>query len=146
MRFLLDEAVPVQLLEPLRLNRGHDFDHVIGVGWAGKPDRFLFRDAANRKYDGLVTLDVNQLANKDEWRSLRDSDLHHISVRLGSRASGVAGTARVIASLVAAMPYVLDDLSAATGQRIVEVALLSAARRHESFDPTRERQRYPYWR
>lgn len=58
---------------------------------------------------------------------------------------GVKGTARVIASVIAAMPYVLEDLEA-DGQRIVELSLFSAARRHELFDPLKERMRYPYWR
>jgi hypothetical protein len=44
------------------------------------------------------------------------------------------------------MPYVLEDLQEAGGQRIVELALFSAARRHELFDPLTERSRYPCWR
>ena len=55
------------------------------------------------------------------------------------------GLARVIASVTVAMPYVVEDLTAVTGQRIVEVSLLSAAARHETLDPERERQRFPYW-
>jgi hypothetical protein len=52
--------------------------------------------------------------------------------------------ARVLASFIVALPYVLADLDEADGQRFVEVALLSAAARHETFDPRRERQCYPY--
>jgi hypothetical protein len=59
---------------------------------------------------------------------------------------GLKGSARVIASVIAAMPYVLEDLSKAEGQRIVELALFSATRRHDLFDPLKERTRYPYWR
>jgi hypothetical protein len=48
-------------------------------------------------------------------------------------------------SVIAAMPYVLDDLDQAPGQRIVELSLLSARRRHATFDPRAEPIRYPYW-
>ena len=44
------------------------------------------------------------------------------------------------------MPYVLDDLGQSEGQRIVELSLLSAARRHKVFDPQVEAARFPYWR
>ena len=45
MRLLLDEDVPVQLLEPLRhLLFGHQVDHTDQLGWKGKKDRFLLQD------------------------------------------------------------------------------------------------------
>jgi hypothetical protein len=44
------------------------------------------------------------------------------------------------------MPYVLADLGEADTQRIVEIQLLSASARHQTFDPRREQRRYPYWR
>lgn len=145
MLCLLDEGMPVQLLEPLRRNFGHTFDHVERVGWKGKQDRFLFHDARQRGYEALVALDVDQLADPDECKRLKDSGLHHISLRQGSRVQGRKGTARLIASVVVSMPYVLEDLDGVTAQRVVEIALLSGARRHEVFDPRRERSRYPYW-
>jgi hypothetical protein len=46
----------------------------------------------------------------------------------------------------AVSPYVLTDLEDADAQRIVEVSLLSATARHESFDPREQQARYPYWR
>lgn len=146
MHVLVDEGMPVQLLEPLGLNRGHQFDHVNGLRWKGRLDQPLFRDAAGRGYDAILTLDVNQLSDADECRALRRSGLHHISLQQGRRARGVKGTARVIASVIAAMPYVLEDLEEADGQRIVELSLFAAGRRHEVFDPLKERNRYPYWR
>ena len=138
--------MPVQILEPLRLNRGHEFDHIDGLRWKGRPDQPLFRDAAGRGYEAILTLDVNQLSDADECRALRRSGLHHISLQQGRSVRGVKGTARVIASVIAGMPYVLDDLEDADGQRIVELSLFSATRRHELFDPLKERSRYPYWR
>lgn len=146
MRFLLDEGMPVQLLGPLRCNRGHDFDHVDDLGWKGKPDTFLFADAAKRGFDGIVTLDLDQLADQDEWRALKKSALHHVSLRQGRRVTGTAGVARIIGSVVVAMPYVLDELQPTGEQRIVEIAMLASGARHETFDPKRERNRYPYWR
>lgn len=145
MRFVVDEGMPVQVVEPLKLNAPHRFDHVDDVKWKGKRDQFLFDDAAKRGYDALVTLDVDQLSDPELCRALKRSQLHHVSLRQGRSARGRAGVARVIASVTVAMPYILDDLSAATGQRIVEVALLSAGARHEMLDPSRERTRYPYW-
>jgi hypothetical protein len=146
LQVLVDEGMPVQLLEPLRLNRPHQFDHIDGLRWKGRLDQPLFRDAAGRGYDAILTLDVNQLSDADECRALRRSGLHHISLQQGRSVRGVTGLARVIASVIAAMPYVLDDLDQADGQRIVELSLFSAARRHEIFDPLKERSRYPYWR
>ncbi len=146
MRILVDEGMPVQLLGPLRVNRGHRFDHVNDLQWKGRLDQPLFRDASARGYHAIVTLDVNQLSDADECRALRRSGLHHISLQQGRTVRGLKGLARVMASVVVAMPYVLEDLEEADGQRIVELSLLSAARRHELFDPVKERDRYPYWR
>jgi hypothetical protein len=94
----------------------------------------------------VLTLDLAQLDSVEESRALKRAGLHHIGIRQGRSAQGMRGMARVIASVVAAMPYVLDDLDAADGQRVVELALLGAARRHELLDPRVERQRFPYWR
>jgi hypothetical protein len=80
------------------------------LGWKGKLDHNLFRDAASRGFDGLIVLDVDQLADPDLCRALKASGLHHISLRQGRRVKGKAGVARVIASIIGAMPYVLADL------------------------------------
>jgi predicted nuclease of predicted toxin-antitoxin system len=146
VRLLVDEGVPVQVMEPLRRNRGHEFTHVTELGWSGRKDAALFATAARRGFDGIVVLDVDQLVEPAEWRSLRASALHHISLRQGRTVRGATGVARVLASLIVAMPYVLAELSALAEQRIVEISLLSASARHESFDPRLEQRRYPYWR
>lgn len=146
MRVLVDEGMPVQVLEPLRLNKGHSFDHVDEIHWKGKKDVSLFRDAASRGYEAILTLDVAQLESSDESRALRQAKLHHIAIQQGRTAQGVRGMARVIASVVAAMPYVLDDLNVAKGQRVVQLSLLKAARRHDVFDPQADTSRFPYWR
>ncbi len=146
MRLLVDEGVPVQVLEPFRRNKGHEFSHVTELGWDGRKDRPLFASAAKRGFDAIVALDVDQLVDAREWRALRTAALHHVSLRQGRTVKGRTGVARVLASLIVAMPYVLADLEAVNGQRIVEIALLSAASRHEVFDPRKEERRYPYWR
>ena len=89
---------------------------------------------------------MDQLSDVEECRALKRSGLHHISLRQGRTVSGVSGVARVIGSIVAAMPYVLADLEGQRGQRIVELQLLAASSRHETFNPNREAERYPYWR
>ncbi len=146
MRLLVDEGVPVQVLPSVRRNRGHEFTHVTELGWDGREDRPLFADAAGRGFEAIVALDVDQLVDGSEWRALKSSKLHHISLRQGRTVTGRTGLARVLASFIVAMPYVLDDLVEVDSQRIVEVSLLSATSRHEVFDPRRERRRYPYWR
>jgi PIN like domain len=146
MRVLVDEGMPVQILGPLRQNRGHAFDHIDDLKWKGRPDQPLFEDASGRGYDAILTLDVNQLSDADECRALRQSGLHHISLQQGRTVRGLKGLARVIASVVAAMPYVLEDLEEADGQRVVELTLLAAARRHATYDPRKELGRFPYWR
>lgn len=55
--------------KPLRLNRGHQFDHIDGLRWKGRLDQPLFRDAAGRGYHAILTLDVNQLSDADECRA-----------------------------------------------------------------------------
>lgn len=146
MRFLLDEGMPVQLLSPLRLNTAHEFAHVDELLWKGKQDAFLFQDAAAGGYDAIATPDVDQLSDPQLCRSLRSSGLHHLSLRQGRTVQGRSGVARVIASIIVAMPYIVEELERAGGQRIVEVSLLAAGARHEIFDPAAESARYPYWR
>jgi hypothetical protein len=146
MRILVDEGMPIQVLPPLRLNKQHEFDHVDDLRWKGKQDTQLFADAAARSYDAVLTLDLDQLSSAEESRALKRSGLHHIGIHQGRSAQGVRGIARVISSVIVAMPYVLADLDAADGQRVVELVLLSAARRHKTIDPRRDIARFPYWR
>jgi hypothetical protein len=146
MRVLVDEGMPVQVLAPLRLNRGHVFDHVDELKWKGKKDVPLFRDAAAKGYETVLTLDLAQLDSIEESRALRRSGLHHIGIAQGRSAQGIRGIARVISSVIVSMPYVLADLAEADGQRVVERSLLSASNRHTLFDPQVEHERFPYWR
>ena len=88
MRFLLDENVPVQLLEALRcVLPAHGVDHVDTLGWKGKQDRFLLPDAAAAGYDALLTIDRRRLDDPTELRAIRSSGLHHITFPPPSPAS-----------------------------------------------------------
>lgn len=66
MQVLVDEGMPVQVLEPLRLNRGHRFDHINDLRWKGRLDQPLFRDAGVHGYEAILTLDVNQLSDAED--------------------------------------------------------------------------------
>ena len=45
MRVLLDEGIPQPLLDVLRIDESHYFDHVNLIGLAGTPDIDLFGEA-----------------------------------------------------------------------------------------------------
>jgi hypothetical protein len=146
MRVLVDEGMPVQVLASLRLNKGHVFDHVDDLNWKGKKDVPLFRDAAAKGYEAVLTLDLAQLDSAEESRALKRSGLHHVGIAQGRSAQGIKGIARVISSVIVSMPYVLADLEQTDGQRVVELSLLSASKRHALLDPQVEPERFPYWR
>ncbi|MFJ3621718.1 DUF5615 family PIN-like protein [Streptomyces iakyrus] len=58
MRILIDENVPVQMLEMLRrLLPGHEVQHVSEIKWAGKKDLALLPDAAKRGFEAFLTKD-----------------------------------------------------------------------------------------
>jgi len=142
VRFLLDENVPVQLLEALRcVLPSHGVDHVDTLGWKGKQDRFLLPDAAAAGYDALLTIDRRQLDDPTELRAIRSSGLHHITF---PQAEGIAGLARTIAAVIAAVPGIAAELSSVDGQRLVRIRGLAKTRRHEMIDPRTNPP--PYWR
>ena len=143
MRFLLDEDVPVQLLEPLRrLMPEHSIDHVETLGWKGKKDRFLLPDAARRGYDTLITNDSAQLKDENECRAIRDSGLHHIRYTHDTKR-GVDGLALAMAAVMGALRQVARDLNEASGQRLVEIRALRPDKRHTIVDPSTDPP--PYW-
>jgi hypothetical protein len=143
MRLLLDEDVPLQLLEPLRrLLPEHGVDHVQDLGWKGKKDRFLLPDAAARGYDALVTNDSKQLDSAEESRAIRDSRMHHVRYVQDPRR-GVDGLALAMAAVMAAIRPVVRDLAAAEEQRLVRIDSISPGRRHTTVDPRKDPP--PYW-
>jgi predicted nuclease of predicted toxin-antitoxin system len=142
VKILLDENVPIQALEILRKTlRGHEVDHVEGIGWKGKKDPQLLPDTAAAGYDAFVTKDANQLSDPEETKLIKKSKLHHI--RFG-QDEGVAGFARAVGAVVAAMPDIVADLGAANGQRLVEITKLDRRKRHKLVDPKKNPP--AYWR
>lgn len=143
MKLLLDEDVPVQLLEPLRhLLPGHRVDHVNELRWKGKEDRFLLPDAARKGYDAFVTNDNRQLTDPEESRAIRDSGMHHIRYGQDTRR-GLDGLAASMGSVMAAIRLVVADLEGTDGQRLVTIQSIRVGRRHEIVDPRTDPP--PYW-
>jgi PIN like domain len=143
MKLLLDEDVPVQLIEPLRrLLREHQVDHVQDLGWKGKKDHFLLPDATGKGYNALITNDSAQLDNAAETRAIRDSGIHHIRYRHDTRR-GVDGLALAMASVMAAIRPVLRELDNADGQRLVEIHAIQPTKRYRIIDPRVDPP--PYW-
>jgi len=142
VRLLLDENVPVQLLQALScVLPAHEVDHIDDLGWKGKKDRFLLPDAAAAGYEAIVTIDRRQLDDPEELKAIRLSGLHHVTF---TQAQGVSGLARSIASLIAAIPSIVVELVAADGQRLVRVRALKTGRRHDTIDPRKDPP--PYWK
>jgi hypothetical protein len=143
MKLLLDEDVPLQLLEPLRrLLLEHQVDHVQELGWKGKKDRFLLPDATKRGYEALLTNDSAQLDSPVETRAIRDSGIHHIRYHQQTR-HGLDGLALALAAVMAAIRPVVSELQTTAGQRLVEIQSLQRTRRHRTIDPRIDPP--PYW-
>jgi PIN like domain len=135
MRVLVDENTAVQVMEPLKhLLPRHEVHHVAEIGWKGKKDEPLLRDAGRAAYHALLTLDRQQLRDPDECKAIKASGLHHI--RYEQRRQGLAGLALAIGAVIAAMPAVMAELEAAEGQRLVRIVSLDPnAKRFEITDP-----------
>ena len=141
MRILLDEDVPVQVLEILRrVLVDHEIDHVDTIRWKGKKDPVLIPNAASRGYDVLVTNDLGQLNDPDECRAIRRARIHHVTFRIGD---GLRGLALAVAAIVAAMPRLVDELAGSSGQRLGEITSVKDQRRHTLIDPRKDPP--PYW-
>jgi PIN like domain len=127
MRLLLDEDVPQPLLRLLQhLLRGHEVEHVSSVGWKGKKDRPLYRDAAEKGFNAILTNDISQFKDPTECRAIQRSGLHHISYEL---EDGLDGLAMASAAICAAIRPVIAALETARNQRIVRVHGLARSRR-----------------
>lgn len=115
----------------------HQVDHVQEIRWKGKPDRNLIPDMRRRGYMVLVTADINQLEDYDECTAIKKAGIHH--VRFERHGRGVAETASAIATIVAGLPLVIPQLENASGQRLVELAVVKCGdARYKITDPERE--------
>jgi len=141
MRILIDEDTAIQLVAPLQhLLRGHHVQHVSTIGWKGKKDRLMLRDAKQAGYDVIITRDRNQLNDPAECVAIRKSGLHH--VRYAQRQEGMHGLALALGAVIAAMPKVMDELAQADGQRLVRIVGLEPSRRYELTDPSKKAPTY----
>ncbi|MEV6284316.1 DUF5615 family PIN-like protein [Kribbella sp. NPDC051770] len=142
MRILLDEDVAVQVLEPLRhVLRGHRVDHVQKLGWSGKKDLFVLRDAAAQNFEVLVTNDARQLDDPTETAAIKRSGLHHVRYRQ-KYDLGVRGLALAFGAVVSAMPFVVAELAMAEGQRLVRISSIGPDGRHSTVDPATDPPKY----
>jgi PIN like domain len=146
VRVLLDEDVPVQLLEPLRhlTHPRHTVEHAAHVRLKGRKDVSLFRLARERGYECVVTNDHGQLFDPRETRAIARSGLHH--VRYKQRHEGLRGLAFALGALIAVLPGLLDDLERETGQRLLRVQSFDPShKRYEMMDPASDPQPPAYW-
>jgi hypothetical protein len=142
MKILLDEGVPEQVVAVLQhVLRGHQIDHVTRIGWSGKADKRLYPDAARRMYAVLVTNDAAQMDDPDECQAVKRSGIHRVSYR--HKHKGLRGLAVAVASMVAAMPDVVEELGNAGSQRLVAIEGINPThKRYRVIDPQRDPPRY----
>lgn len=144
MRVLLDECVPQPLHGLLQhILRGHDVDHVGSVGWSGKKDVPLLKDASRRDYHVFVTNNFGQFNDPNECDAIRKSGLHHVTYEIDN---GRDGLGRACGSLCAAMLGILTELEAHTSQRLIRVTGLQAGRRRYTITDPSIDPPSPYWR
>ena len=142
MRILLDEDVALQALQPLRhVLRNHVVDHVHSLGWSGKKDLFVLRDAAAQQFDVLITNDGRQLDDPDETDAIKRSGLHHVRYRQRYDL-GLSGLALALGALISAMPFVVAELMTAGGQRLVRISSLDPDARYQTTDPQTDPPKY----
>lgn len=141
MKILLDEGAPVQVVALLqRVLRQHKIDHVDGVLWKSKADTFLYQDAKAKGYDVVVTNDAHQMSDPEECRAVRRAGIHRVAYQ---QRPGLKGLAIAVASIIAAMPDVVEELEHAESQRLVAIYSISTTRkRYKIVDPRRDPPRY----
>jgi 1-aminocyclopropane-1-carboxylate deaminase/D-cysteine desulfhydrase-like pyridoxal-dependent ACC family enzyme len=140
MQVLLDEDVPIQVLEILRVVlKQHDFKHVQELGWKGKKDTFLITEAKEKGYDVLLTNNRKQLSNPDECAAIKRSGIHHV---IYDQGSGLSGLGLAVAAIIATMPALLEELADESEQRLVRIHRLQTRRRFDVTDPRKNPPTY----
>ncbi|MEV0407580.1 hypothetical protein [Actinoallomurus sp. NPDC050550] len=92
MWILIDENVPVQMLETLTWTLpGHKIRHASEIKWAGKKDLALLPDAAKKGFCAFLTRDARQLEDPSETDAIKKSGMHHIRFQSGTERYGRAG-------------------------------------------------------
>ncbi|WP_329456509.1 hypothetical protein [Streptomyces sp. NBC_01497] len=137
MRILIDENVPVQVLEMLRrILPEHEIKHVSEIRWAGKKDLALLPDAARKGFDAFLTRDARQLEDPSETEAIKKSGMHHI--RFSQAHRGMSGLGLAMGAVVAAMPLVIAELGEAGIQQLIHIKGLSPVSKHrfDRVDPS----------
>jgi len=131
VKLLLDENVPAPITSTVRtlLRRSHDVQHVIDLpGWSGTKDLHLYGKAKDAGFEVVVTNDAKQMNRKLEVEAIAKSGLHRI--QYPHRQNGLAGLGLAMATVCAALPSVLQELSSADGQRLVTLKGIDPGREH----------------
>jgi hypothetical protein len=143
MRILIDENVPVQMLEMLRrLLPEHEVRHVSEIKWAGKKDIALLPDAAKKGFEAFLTKDGRQLEDPWETAAIKKSGMHHIRFSHGHK--GMVGLGLAMGAVIAAMPLILRGLDETEGQQLIHIKGLNpgSGHRFDLVDPAKSPPRY----
>lgn len=137
MKVLVDEDCPLPMLELLRhVLPKHTVHHVADRNWTGKKDVRLLTDAKRHGYEVFLTNDRNQLSDPEETKAIKRAGVHHVRYR--QRRKGMEGLALAIGAVISAMPSLVAELEAASGQRLVHIAGLNPNGRYEIKDPLKD--------
>ena len=143
MRILIDENVPLQMLEMLRrLLPEHEVRHVSEIKWAGKKDLALLPDAARKGFAAFLTKDGRQLDDPAETAAIKKSGMHHIRFSHGHK--GMVGLGLAMGAVIAAMPLVVRELEQTEGQQLVHIKGLNpgSKQRFDLVNPATAPPRY----
>lgn len=136
MRILVDENVPVQVMEMLRrVLPEHEVQHVSEIKWAGKKDLALLPDAAKKGFDAFLTRDARQLEDPSETDAIKKSGMHHI--RFSQSHRGMTGLGLAMGAVMAAMPLIGGELDETDTQQLIHIKGLNPASKHrfDRLDP-----------
>ncbi len=144
MKVLLDEDVPVPLIKLVRhILKGHTVHHVYELGWKGKSDVNIYKDARARGYDVVITNNIRQLSDPDECDAIKKSRKHLV---LYNMDNGLQGLALASGAICAAIRPVVDDLATRNRQHLARITgLASSKRRYAISDPAQDPPS-AYWR
>jgi hypothetical protein len=144
MKVLLDEDVPVPLIKLMQhILREHVVHHISEIGWKGKSDVHLYKDARARGYDVMVTNNIRQLNDPDECDAIKKSGKH---VVLYNMDIGLQGLALASGAICAAIRPVVEDLARRERQHLVRITGLAAGKKRYAISDPAQHPPSPYWR
>ncbi|MEG9248049.1 hypothetical protein V6S67_08125 [Arthrobacter sp. Soc17.1.1.1] len=108
MRCFIDENLHTQLVDILQaLSPATEFSHAHHEQLSGYDDEDLIPEVARRGFDVLITDDRRQMVNLEELAALQRSGMHWVSL-VKVNVFGMHGLGATTATLVAALPHLLD--------------------------------------